>query len=148
MTIQLRRSRSPFEIGVLASLFLLSLAAAMFFEHLATSTARDLGPALGRAMYVGTALAACVSLVGVAIDDLPGVLVERIGLVSLGLWTAAYGGAVVINSGSHGMQFGGYMLAITIMSFVRAWQIRKEARELATARHLSTAGGSSKGDHV
>jgi hypothetical protein len=137
MTITLRRSRSPFQVGVLLALFLLSAASALFFEAMATSSARELGPLLGRLMYGGMALAACVALVGVWLVDVVGLLVERAGLVSMACWSTAAGLAVLANSGVRGGQFGGYMLAIALMSVWRAWQIGREARELATVRHLT-----------
>lgn len=137
MSIQLRRSRSPFEVGVLAALLLISTLSAIFFSKLATTTARELGSPLGRAMYAGTAIAAAVAVVGVFIPDVIGLLVERVGLISLACWVMGYGVAVLINSGARGVQFGGYMTALAIMAAVRAWQIGREARELATVQHLA-----------
>ncbi|MEV4604795.1 hypothetical protein AB0K15_46530 [Amycolatopsis sp. NPDC049253] len=137
MTITLRRSRSPFQVGVLLALFLLSAASALFFDAMATASARELGPGLGRLMYGGMAVAAGVALVGVWLDGVVGLLVERVGLISMGCWSTAAGLAVLANSGARGVQFGGYFLAVALMSAWRAWQIGKEARELATMRHLS-----------
>ncbi|QRP48014.1 hypothetical protein [Amycolatopsis sp. FDAARGOS 1241] len=138
MTITLRRSRSPFQVGVLLALFLLSAVSALLFDQVATTTAHELGPLLGRSMYAGTALGAGVALSGVWLDGVVGLLVERVGLVSLAFWTAGYAAAVLVNFGvARGLQLGGYFLALALMSAVRAWQIGREARELATVRHLT-----------
>ncbi|NBH01929.1 hypothetical protein [Amycolatopsis sp. SID8362] len=137
MTITLRRSRSPFQIGVLLALLVISAASAVFFDQVATSTARELGSTLGRLMYGGTALGAGVALVGVWRSGITGLLVERVGLISMACWVTGYGIAVLINSGARGVQFGGYMTAVALMCLWRAWQIGREARELATVEHLA-----------
>ncbi|WP_410644483.1 hypothetical protein [Amycolatopsis sp. lyj-346] len=137
MTIMLRRSRSPFQVGVLLALFLISIMSALFFPDVATSTARELGAGLGRLMYGGTAVAAGVALAGIWRPGVNGLLVERVGLISMAFWVLGYGVAVFINSGARGVQFGGYMLAVAVMASWRAWQIGREARELATVQHLA-----------
>lgn len=146
MAIQLRRSRSPFEIGLLVMFVVLSVVGVLFFDYAATNTVRALGPVLGRLLYIGTAIAAGVALVGVFRRGVPGLVVERIGLASLACWTVANGIAVFIAAGRHGIQFGGNMLAITLMCAFRAAQIGPEARQLASLLHLS-AGESSEGEH-
>jgi hypothetical protein len=145
MTITLRRSRSPFQVGVLLALFLLSAASALFFDAVATSSARELGAVFGRLMYGGTAVAAGVALTGVWLDGVVGLLVERVGLVSMSCWITGTAAAVLVNSGVRGVQFGGYFLAVALMCLFRAWQIGREARELATVQHL-TAVERPEGD--
>ncbi|MBN6037485.1 hypothetical protein [Amycolatopsis sp. 195334CR] len=132
MTLTLRRSRSPFEVGVLLALGVLSIVSAVFFDQAATFTARQLPEPLGHIMYAGTAVAAGVALTGVWWrHDIAGLLIERIGLISLASWTLGYGLAVLAVSGARGIQFGGYMGAVAAMALVRAWQIGREARELS-----------------
>ena len=146
MPIQLRRSRSPFEIGLLLAFCVLSLLGIFFFNSAASSTMRALGPAFGRSVYVGTALAAGIGFIGVCMPSVKGLLVERVGLVSLACWLLANGITALITFGTHGIQFSGNTLAIALMCGFRAWQIGREAREVAAFRHLS-AGESSKGEH-
>ncbi|MFJ1764051.1 hypothetical protein ACIOD2_27300 [Amycolatopsis sp. NPDC088138] len=145
MTITLRRSRSPFQVGVLLALLFISLIPMVFFESVSTTTARELGPVLGRLMYGGTALAAGVAFGGVWTKGVTGLLIERIGLVSLACWVIGYGGAVLVNSGARGIQFGGYMLAVAVMSLARAWQIGREARETAVIDSLAPLDGDAGG---
>lgn len=147
MPIQLRRSRSPFEIGLLLAFFVLSILGLVFFGAASSSTMRELGPTFGRTVYVGTALAAGTGFVGICMPGVKGLLVERAGLASLAFWLLGNGTAVLITFGVHGLQFSGNTLAIALMCAFRAWQIGREAREVAAFRHLS-AGESSKEDHA
>jgi hypothetical protein len=131
MVLSIRRSRSPFQIGICLALFALYLLSTIFFDAMATSSARELGPALGRVLYGGTAIAAGVTLAGVFTRSVPGIFVERIGLVSLAFWTLGSGVAVLANSGVRGAQFGGFMVAVTLMSITRAFQTTREARDVS-----------------
>lgn len=128
--IRIRATRSPFQFMFMIASVLGGAALLIVRQSLGSSLAQRLPPLITVILGAGLLLAGALTLVGMAMQRVYGLLLERAGLVSMAILLFAYTGFVIAYFGGRGL-----ITEIFFMSIVGAcaWRIRQIGGDVGSA---------------
>lgn len=126
------RGRSPFVVFLLAGSILSGLATLSGVAEPA-SLQRAVSPVVLVAWSVGLVGGGVITLAGLFIEPITGLLVERLGLLPLVGGGAAYSVALLASNGRTGIVAAAWVASFTAAGLARVVQITRDVRRLRVA---------------
>lgn len=133
----IRRTRNPFEIYLLALSLVSTAPLALGFTRPPTSLSSELG-VWARVWGIALCIGSLVALVGIMWRrpknpikfSVTGLVVEQVGLVAVGGATIYYATAILLLVGNRGLVTSGIVLAYGAAAATQAWRIHRFLRGL------------------
>jgi len=134
--------RHPYEIYLLVWVLVATLPAALGLTEVPGTIAHMLDPWAARVWAVGLTMGALIALIGLGWRRPPfpklsvtGLVLEQVGLVTLGATTLFYTFAAAINVGTGALPVLGVVLGVGTASFAQAAKIQRVLNLAERRRH-------------
>lgn len=124
--------RQPFQVALVA-LALLSGIAGLLVPGSGSRTIQELLPVYAQYWSLGLVVSSTTVLIGLVLQPIMSLLVERAGLVMLAVLFLAYGGGVIFVGGLSRLTGGLIIIGFGVASAARVWQITRGLRTVKKA---------------
>ena len=124
--LAIRTGRQPHEICICICALLVGLTGLTFGESISASISAALPPPWRTVYFAGLVISGAVALYGIWRHDVMGVLVERVGMWTMGALFAAFSGAILLLYGWSGLAAALMPLCFSTANAARAVQIGRD----------------------
>lgn len=128
--LRVRTGKQPHEVAILIISIVIGVVGSFGPERISNAIAETFTPPWAAVFWAGLAVFGAVALWGVFAPKIEGLLTERIGLIALALFYAAFAGTIMLYSGKSGLLSTALPLAFCAGNIGRAIQIRKDLKLL------------------